>query len=161
MIIRKTTREDLDIVMQIYDHARRIMRESGNMKQWTNNYPNLQIIEEDMNAGCSWVLEDEEGIRSVFSLIPGDDEAYKVIEDGEWPNNEPYMTIHRIASAGTLKHAADICFDWSMERTDNLRIDTHEDNHIMHHVLKRNGFSRCGIIHIADGTPRTAYQKVK
>ena len=27
-------------------------------------------------------------------------------------------------------------------------------------VLEKNGFTRCGIIHVADGTPRIAYQRL-
>ena len=34
------------------------------------------------------------------------------------------------------------------------------DNQIMQHLLEKNGFTRCGIIHVADGTPRIAYQKL-
>ena len=30
----------------------------------------------------------------------------------------------------------------------------------MQHLLEKNGFTRCGIIHVADGTPRIAYQKL-
>ena len=30
----------------------------------------------------------------------------------------------------------------------------------MQHVLESNGFTRCGIIHVADGSPRIAYQKL-
>lgn len=30
----------------------------------------------------------------------------------------------------------------------------------MQHILEKNGFARCGIIHVADGTPRIAYQKL-
>ena len=42
----------------------------------------------------------------------------------------------------------------------SLRADTHADNKIMQHLLEKNGFTRCGIIHVADGTPRIAYQKL-
>ena len=28
------------------------------------------------------------------------------------------------------------------------------------HLLEKNGFTRCGIIHVEDGTPRIAYQKM-
>ena len=34
------------------------------------------------------------------------------------------------------------------------------DNKIMQHLLEKNGFTRCGIIHVADGSPRFAYQKL-
>ena len=27
-------------------------------------------------------------------------------------------------------------------------------------LLEKNGFARCGIIHVEDGTPRVAYQKL-
>ena len=50
--------------------------------------------------------------------------------------------------------------DWSMEHCQSLRADTHADNKIMQHLLEKNGFTRCGIIHVADGSPRFAYQKL-
>ena len=42
----------------------------------------------------------------------------------------------------------------------SLRADTHADNKIMQHLLEKNGFTRCGVIHVADGSPRFAYQKL-
>ena len=36
----------------------------------------------------------------------------------------------------------------------------HADNKIMQHLLEKNGFARCGIIHVEDGTSRVAYQKL-
>ena len=47
-----------------------------------------------------------------------------------------------------------------MEHCQSLRADTHADNKIMQHLLEKNGFTRCGIIHVADGSPRFAYQKL-
>ena len=54
-----------------------------------------------------------------------------------------------IGSAG-LEHGA----------LPELRADTHADNKIMQHLLEKNGFTRCGVIHVADGSPRFAYQKL-
>ncbi|MBE6020607.1 MAG: GNAT family N-acetyltransferase [Clostridiales bacterium] len=161
MEIRYTRPEELDIVMDIYDKARQVMRASGNMNQWINGYPSREMISDDIASHNSYVLAEGDVIHAVFTLIGGEDPTYKVIEGGEWLNDEPYMTIHRIASNGTLKHAADICYNWTLERTDNLRIDTHADNSIMRHVLDRNGFIECGVIYVSDGSPRIAYQKVK
>ena len=47
-----------------------------------------------------------------------------------------------------------------LEHCESLRADTHADNKIMQHLLEKNGFARCGIIHVEDGTPRVAYQKL-
>jgi len=45
--------------------------------------------------------------------------------------------------------------------TDNIRIDTHKDNHIMQHNLAKYGFQYCGIIYIASGAERLAYQRLR
>ena len=49
---------------------------------------------------------------------------------------------------------------WCLEHCESLRADTHADNKIMQHLLEKNGFTKCGIIHVEDGTPRIAYQKM-
>lgn len=40
-----------------------------------------------------------------------------------------------------------------------MRIDTHENNKVMQHLIKKNGFQECGIIYVEDGSPRIAYEK--
>ena len=40
----------------------------------------------------------------------------------------------------------------------SIRIDTHKDNVIMHHILRKYGFQHCGVIFLANGDPREAYQ---
>ena len=41
-----------------------------------------------------------------------------------------------------------------------IRIDTYRDNQIMQHVIKKYGFGYCGIIFLANGDERLAYQKI-
>ena len=41
---------------------------------------------------------------------------------------------------------------------DELRIDTHKDNIVMQRAVLRGEFQYCGIIHLANGDPRLAYQ---
>ena len=50
--------------------------------------------------------------------------------------------------------------DFCFRRSPNLRIDTHRDNVIMQHLMQRHGFTRCGIIYLANGDERLAYQKI-
>lgn len=40
----------------------------------------------------------------------------------------------------------------------NIRIDTHKDNRIMQHNISKHGFAYCGIIYLASGDERLAYQ---
>ena len=79
---------------------------------------------------------------------------------GHWLNDGPYGTLHRLASAGHRSGVGRLVIDWCLEHCESLRADTHADNKVMQHVLESNGFSRCGIIHLANGSPRIAYQKL-
>ena len=49
---------------------------------------------------------------------------------------------------------------FAVKRCRIYNIDTHEDNHIMQHLITKNGFQKCGIISAHDGTPRIAYEKL-
>ncbi|MDE5567429.1 MAG: GNAT family N-acetyltransferase [Muribaculaceae bacterium] len=158
--IRHASEADIEHIMPVYDSARAFMRRNGNITQWGNGYPSREQILTDIRAGVCYVGVDSDGrIAMVFAFIHGNDPTYTHIEDGSWLNDRPYATIHRIASSGLyggmLRHCTDFCFS----QIDNLRIDTHADNRPMQDALARLGFTRCGIIYIADGTPRTAYQK--
>ncbi len=160
MTIRKTIVKDLDEIMEIYNRARRFMVESGNPTQWAEGHPSRELIEQDIARGISYVCEDIHGIQGVFVFIIGEDPTYSLIEQGAWNNDETYGTVHRLASAGYRKGIASQCFDWCFNQCGNLRVDTHESNKVMQHLIEKNGFVKCGRIYAEDGSPRIAYQKV-
>lgn len=91
-------------------------------------------------------------------FFPGIEPNYAKIEEGEWLNDKPYGVIHRLSSSGQRKGIADICIRWCLQQCPNVRVDTHQDNRIMQKILE-NGFQRCGIIYVEDGSPRIAFQK--
>ena len=160
MNVRNAKLEDLENIQIIYEYARKLMRESGNKTQWTNGYPQKELLEEDIrNANC-YVVEDKKDIVAVFMLFKGDEPTYKNIYNGAWVNDAPYGTIHRLAVTGKVKGMASFCIDWCLNQCENIRIDTHADNKIMQHILEKKDFIKCGTIYVDDGTPRLAYQKV-
>ena len=55
-----------------------------------------------------------------------------------------------MASDGTERGIFERCLAFCLERSGNLRIDTHADNRIMQRLIEKSGFVRCGIIHLAD-----------
>ena len=134
------------------------MRQTGNPNQWKDSKPRTELLDNDISLGQLYVLDDSGTLQAVFALIPGQDPTYGYIE-GQWLNDAPYATIHRIASAGLRKGILAECLAWCFSRYSNLRIDTHHDNAIMQHLLDKHGFTRCGIIYLEDGEPRIAYQK--
>lgn len=157
-IIRHTDLRDLDKVMDIYDFARKRMRESGNHTQWIDGYPSREVIATDVANGVSYVIESEGKIEGVFTFIIGDEPTYREIE-GKWLNDRPYGTIHRIASAPGAKGVADDCLEFCKSSGVDIRIDTHADNTPMLGWIAKSGFIYCGIIHVSNGTPRRAFQQ--
>lgn len=157
MEIRHTEPTDLPAIMEIYDCARAFMRRQGNLTQWNNGYPSQKTIEEDMQKDQSYVLVKDGKVVGTFAFIIGDDPTYGVIEGGTWHADRTYGTIHRLASDGTVRGLSGICFDYCRTQIDYLRVDTHADNQPMQDAVTRYGFQECGIIYVADGSPRIAY----
>lgn len=157
--IRHTTEADIARILQIFDAARRFMVSVGNTTQWQNGYPNSSVVRSDMEKGNSYVCCTADGtVVATFCFAPSPDPTYATIYDGHWLNDAPYHVIHRMASDGSVRGVGDVIIAWCRQRDENLRVDTHADNRVMQRLAERNGFVWCGIIHLADGSPRIAYQ---
>lgn len=157
--IRKSKPDDLDEIQRVYAYARQFMKKTGNPNQWKNTNPELSLILGDFENKTGYVIENDGEICGVFAFLLGEDPTYGYIENGEWLNDEPYGTIHRIASDGTVSGIVKIATEYCEKIIRNIRIDTHEDNKVMQHVLNNLGFHRCGIIYLLNGEPRIAYQR--
>ena len=159
-MFRGANRFELDQIMDMYARARAFMAENGNPTQWGDSYPPRELIEEDILSNRLFVCVINGELEAVFAFVLGEDPTYKVIENGHWLSDGPYGTLHRLASAGRRPGIGRLVIDWCLEHCESLRADTHADNKVMQHVLESNGFTRCGIIHLANGSPRIAYQKL-
>lgn len=160
MEIRKATFADLDEIMNIIKSAQAFMIANNNPHQWRSDYPTREIMETDLrNGDCYLICDDYHHPHATFSFIIGIEPTYDRIEDGQWLNNLPYGTLHRLASDGNLKGIFSKCFSFITTLIDNIRCDTHHDNSIMQRLLYENEFKKCGIIHVEhDGTARLAFQ---
>ncbi|MBQ7356840.1 MAG: N-acetyltransferase [Clostridia bacterium] len=161
MQIRRATLADANAANEIYESARAFMRSTGNLTQWSGVHPSKEEIIDGISDGTSYVCVEGEEIVATFYFNVGDDPTYRVIYDGEWRDSEPYAVIHRIAVKYPGRRIADACFDFCKGLYPSIKIDTHRDNIPMQRCLLRNGFAYCGIIHLADGEPRLAYQWLK
>ena len=160
MIIRKTKIADLADCEAIYAAAREYMRAAGNPDQWADGYPGTVDILSDIANGCGYVVEDEGEVVAVFYFSPGPDPTYAKIYDGEWRLDEAYAVIHRVAVKHHGRGIIDFIFKECSHAAGHLRIDTHKDNLPMQRVLKRNGFEYCGIIYLASGDERMAFERI-
>lgn len=159
--IRRAQTADLPRLQEIFETARDFMARTGNPNQWKTGGPNRERLEEDIALQQLYVMEDETGaLHAFFMFSLAGDPCYDVIEEGAWKSKEPYGVIHRVAGDGQLHGVLARAVDFALQQTRHLRIDTHRDNKVMQGAIVKNGFSYCGIIHLEDGAPRLAYERV-
>ena len=151
-------------IMEIIAEARRLLRQSGS-PQWQNGYPEAADIERDCRRGTAYVMVDEAEIVAYGAVIFTGEEAYNALE-GRWLSDRPYVVLHRLAVAesqrdrGVAQQFFEAVAQLAAERgVESFRVDTHEMNGIMRHILQKTGFAYCGTVWY-DGSPRMAYERL-
>ena len=134
--------------------------------QWQNGYPNESVILRDIELGNAYVAKSPNGrLAGIMALVFGDEPSYAHIYGGEWRfSGEKYATLHRLAVraefrggglAFALLRAAQS--EAAIRGVSVLRADTHRDNMTMRGFLQKHGFERRGVIYLADGSERLAF----
>lgn len=159
-MIRQALLSDLETILDIYEEARVFMRQNGNPSQWKNGYPGKDRVTEDIKENCLFVIQRDSKPCGVFFFKVGEDPTYRYIENGKWLSDTEYGVIHRIAGRTKEKGILAETLEFCQGKITHLRIDTHKDNSIMQHALAKYGFTPCGTIYVADGTPRIAYERL-
>ncbi len=164
MEIRKSTEKDFGRIMELYEQARLFMAAHGNPDQWgSTHWPPAQLIHTDISQQNSYVCISGNRIVGTFFFLAGKDiePTYQQIENGKWIGSNTYGVVHRLAGDGSVKGIGKFCLGWAYQQCGHLRADTHEDNTTMQNLLKKMGFTYCGIIYVAsDNSPRLAYEKL-
>lgn len=166
MELRKSIEKDIPAIMNIIKDAQKYFRNQG-IPQWMNNYPNPEVIKNDIDNGYSYVLLKDEKIVATAAVSFDGEKTYDVIYDGQWLGSGDYAVIHRIAvdselkgqglSSIIIKNLEEICLNRGVK---SIKVDTHRTNLSMQKMLKKNGFQYCGIIYLEDKAERFAFEKL-
>lgn len=166
MTLEKACLQDVESIMAIIAYAQETFKKAG-INQWQNGYPNPMTIEQDIKLGNSYKLMIDAELVATCAVIFDVEPTYDQIFEGQWLTNRPYATVHRIAIAAsykgkglshTIMRAVEaLCLENDIQ---DIRVDTQEDNLAMQGLLKKAGYTYCGIIFLADGQKRLAYQKI-
>lgn len=155
---------DIDICLRFIDDAREHQREQGFI-QWTDKSPCIDNIIEDISNRCGYLITDNDIPFGYVCISFSGETAYDSLE-GNWLSDCPYAIIHRLAfgKIGRGKGASKEVFIFASKLCHangvySLRIDTHENNRKMRHIIEREGFTYCGTVYY-NGSPRMAYEKM-
>lgn len=156
--------EDIEKYDQIIDGAKEFQKAQG-FVQWTEDYPNQALIEEDVRSQKGYALKIDGALAGYMYIDFDGEPVYEEIE-GEWLTEAPYAVVHRIAFDEKFRGRGltpiafglieELCRAKGM---GSIRMDTDPCNQRMQHVLKKNGFRQCGVI-MFQGSGKLAFEKV-
>ena len=161
-------------VAEIFEDAKDKFKNDGTY-QWKGMYPNIESFYHDFDNELVIVYEDIQKnlILGTATIVFSIDKNYNEI-DGEWLNEEKYVSIHRIATrkgylkngiaSSLFKEAEQIAISKNIH---NIKIDTHRNNFDMRNLLTKLGYIECGVITLLNRDDltliereRIAYQKI-
>lgn len=155
--------EESEICMDIITEGKNFQNEQG-FTQWTDDYPNIDTIRNDIQNTKGYVLKMDHKIAGYMCVDFEGEPAYADIQ-GEWRAKKPYAVIHRMAFKKEYRGLglADVAFMLIEKLCIQkgiyyIRVDTDFSNKLMQHILKKNGFETCGKIFF-QGSEKIAFDK--
>lgn len=162
---RIALKEDIIQVMEVIEDGREELKKQGN-GQWQFGYPNRDNLLSDIENGNLYVIDNGERIVGVLAIVEGDPE-YPFLESGSWLSDYPFLVMHRCAVKKEYHHKGlgmflfEIFEEVGKEKNfHSLRLDTHEKNPIMNHLLIASGFTDCGTIILKPDKHRHVFEKL-
>lgn len=163
-VLELATLCDAERCLAVLESGKAFQLEQG-FEQWSRNYPNMDTVLGDIAEKRGFVLRVD-GVVAAYMCIDFNGEPVYDDIDGEWHSNQPYAVVHRMGIGGEFrgKGLASVTFALIEELclargVQYIRIDTHEPNKRMQHVLEKNGYVYCGTIYYQAGE-RMAYDKI-
>ncbi len=149
MVLTKTTKDDVEHVMQIIETAKKHLKEQG-IDQWQDGYPDIACITADAETGKGYFFKEDGEVLGYICIDFDGEPAYDTLE-GEWACDEKYVVGHRMAMSEKSRgknYSSEVFSLLEQLAKENgvnyLRVDTDEDNKKMQHVFIKNGFVRRG-----------------
>lgn len=167
--LRKAKAADFKQVSQLIEIGRRLLKEDHS-PQWQDGNPSPPLLLQDIEKQRGYVLIYQEEIVGYGVLIELPDEAYEKIVEGKWKSGtSQYASIHRMVvnpdykGKGLGENLLRLLKKEALEKGFfDIRIDTHEQNLRMQHLIRKLDFSYQGIVYVDDSKDgeRLAYQWV-
>jgi len=138
---------DLEELFQIYLNGK-IDLENNGIYQWTDNYPTISIIENDLRKGVLYTLKNNNEIIGAINISEEQEAEYEMVK---WIfDNSKALVIHRLVIApkhqrkGYAQKLMDFSESFARENNySSIRLDAYSQNErVIDFYKKRNYFIR-------------------
>ncbi|WP_269227296.1 GNAT family N-acetyltransferase [Flavobacterium eburneipallidum] len=161
---RKAKTTEITPIWEILEQAILRRKENGS-NQWQDGYPNIEVVQKDIEKEAGFVLTDGESIVGYCAVLINDEPEYAKIE-GNWLTNEDFVVFHRVAISekylgkGLAQKIMGCIEDFALQNNIySVKADTNFDNFAMMKIFEKMGYSFCGHVYFRGGQ-RKAYEKV-
>lgn len=154
--IEKGNLLNIDEIFQLYQNAKEELDKNG-IFQWTDNYPTLTIIENDLKKDCLFVLKNNEKIIGAICINEEQEPEYKKIN---WKFNQTkILVIHRLVIApqyqsnGFAKKLMDFAENHAKENYyTSIKLDVYSKNESAVRFYEKRKYCICGEIYFPERT---------
>lgn len=130
--IRTGRSEDLMVIMDMVSRCTKVMQDGGS-DQWNDQYPNMDVIGEDLKRGALFVAEGEGRILGMVVLDQNQEEHFETVD---WKQVEgPHLIMHRLAvdplaqGQGIARKLVTFAEEFALrEGFRSIRLDTYSKN---------------------------------
>ncbi len=164
LTFRKAVEGDCGRAWEMILQAKALMMSEGR-NQWTESYPAVGNIENDIADGVAYVLCIDDVPMAYGAVVFTGEPVYEQIADA-WLSNGEYVVVHRLCVAdgargmGLAKKFFEEVSALAVSKgIHSFKVDTNFDNAAMLHILKKSGFTYCGEINYPQGS-RLAFEKL-
>jgi ribosomal protein S18 acetylase RimI-like enzyme len=152
LIIRRATVADLPATVALVHAVVPLMNASGNF-QWTAEYPNEAVFQQDIVRNHLWVAEQAGQLLGIAALTQDQDAEYA---DADWDVSEPALVTHRLA-VSPLAQGKGVAQALLAQAEDEaralglrtLRVDTNSENAATQRLFPKLGYRFAGEIKLA------------
>ena len=151
MEIRLGRDSDIEEIIKI---LKEVIKTNNKYTKWNEDYPTKEIIMEDINSKCLYVMIKESHIVGVVTLNEKCDINYDKVQ---WSHKKKALVIHRLfistkeSGKGYGKELIKNIIKIAEEKNyRQIRLDTHEDNIVAQGLYEKCGFKAMGKISLED-----------
>lgn len=150
-MIRKAKLPEIPEILELTKACAEEMASRG-IYQWNESYPSRSVLENDVDRGELYLLENSKSLLGIIALTPLMDEEYKGVS---WltPNHKN-LYVHRLAvdpKYQGLGHAQQLMsFAETYAREGNftsIRLDTFSKNPRNQRFYEQRGYTRLGNVY--------------
>ena len=160
-MIRKAKLPEIAEIVELTRACGKEMASRG-IYQWNEYYPSRPVLENDIDRGELYLLEDSRGILGIIALTTIIDEEYKSVS---WltPNHNN-LYVHRLAvdpeyqGLGYAQQLMSFAEAFALEGNfESIRLDTFSQNPRNQRFYEQRGYSRLGEVYFPNQSEHPFY----